>query len=85
MKTEQTKNMRIFKISGNQKNIKKKEFKGRMAKTKITKRDLTIPSVGLIASGKFSHGSVQEGQGCEAKTASMPFSWRMNTQTHTLP
>lgn len=36
-------------------------------------RDSTLPSVGLMASGKLSHGSVHAGQG-GAKTASMPFS-----------
>lgn len=42
-------------------------------------QDLTLPSVGLIASGKLSHGRVQAGQGWGEKTASMPFSY---THTH---
>lgn len=36
---------------------------------------MTLPSVGLMAPGKLSHGSVQPGQGWGAKTASIPFSY----------
>lgn len=45
-------------------------------------RDLTSPSVGLMAPGKLSHGRVQEGQGWGAKTASMPFSLGRDTQNN---
>lgn len=68
----------------------RKESKGNRAKGKWRRqrrepqgRDSTLPSVGLMAPGKLSHGSVHVGQGWGAKTASMPFSWGRYTHTHT--
>lgn len=68
---------REMKTSNKYKKIKIKQTKGAMikvqgqegknkmepAKSTASRQDQSLPSVGLIAPGKLSHGRVQEGQG----------------------